>query len=114
VGVVQVRQGLDLAGVGVFGGVDLAQSLGQGGGLLVAAGLIVGDAGGQVGGEQGGAVGAEDALGEELADDFEQGVFADGDAAGVVFRGGVARVGRVVVAGVVGVAAARPVGPVAR
>jgi hypothetical protein len=67
--VLVVGEGFDLAGVGVLGGVDLAEPLGEGGGLGVAAGLVVGGGGGQGGGEQGGAVGSEDPLGEELADD---------------------------------------------
>ena len=83
-------EGFDLAGVGVFGGVDLAQPLGELGGLAVAAGLVVGGGGGLVGGEQGGAVGAEDAFGEELVDGFQQVVFADGDGAGVGVGCGVA------------------------
>ena len=41
-GVVEVGEGFDLAGVGVLGGVDLPQPFGQGGSLLVAAGLVVG------------------------------------------------------------------------
>jgi hypothetical protein len=41
-GVVEVGQGFDFAGVGVFGGVDLAQPLVQRGGLAVAAGLVGG------------------------------------------------------------------------
>jgi hypothetical protein len=39
---VVVGEGFDLAGVGVLGGVDLPQPLAQGGGLAVAAGLVVG------------------------------------------------------------------------
>src|SRR5258708_5964584 len=89
-------------GVGRRGGVGVAATLGEGGGFGVAAGVVVGGGGGQVGGEQGGAVGSEDPFGEELADDVEQVVFADGDGAGVAFPGGVAGVGGVVVAGVVG------------
>lgn len=92
VGVVEVGQGFDCAGVGVFGGVDLAQPLGQGGALAVAAGLVVGGRSGQILSEQGGAVGSEHALGEELADGVEQVVFADGDGAGVAVGCGVAGV----------------------
>jgi hypothetical protein len=40
--------------VGVLGGVDLPEALGEGGGFGVAAGLVVGGGGGQVGGEQAG------------------------------------------------------------
>jgi hypothetical protein len=83
VGVVEVGEGFDFAGVGVFGGVDLAQPLVQGGALPVATGLVISSRRGQVSGEQGGAVGSEDALGEELADGVEQVVFADRNGAGV-------------------------------
>jgi hypothetical protein len=86
-----VSEGFDLTSVGVLGGINLPQPPGQNGGLLVAASLVVGGGVGQVGGEQGGAVGAEDPLGEELADDGEQVVFADRDGAGwpslAVWRG---------------------------
>jgi hypothetical protein len=47
-----------------------------GGGLAVAAGLVVGGRGRQVGGEQGGAVESEHGLNEEVSDGAEQVVFA--------------------------------------
>ncbi len=111
--VVEVGEGFDFAGVGVLSGVDLPQPLGQGSSLPAASSLVVGGDGGQVGGQEGGAVGSEDTLGEELADDFEQVVFADGDRAGVGVGDGLAGVGGVVVAGVVGAGAVRFVCPVA-
>ena len=42
------REGFDLVGVGVFGGVDLVQPLVEGGGLLLTLGGLVGGGGGEL------------------------------------------------------------------
>ena len=99
---IQFGEGLDFADVGVFGGVDLLESLAEPGGLLFAAGGVLGRAGGQLLGEQGGAVGAEDLGGEELLDGRHEQVFADRD-------GGRVAGGLGLVAGVVGVVGAQVV-----
>jgi hypothetical protein len=111
--VVQVGEGFDFAGVGILSGVDPPYPFGQGGGLPVAARGVVGGRGGQAGGEQSGAVGPEDTLGEEVADDVEQGVFTDRDRPGMPVGDGVAGVSRVVLAGVVGVHVVGSIVPVA-
>jgi hypothetical protein len=67
---VEAGEGFDFAGVGVLGGVDLADAAvqrGRGGAVL---GGVASGGGGDLGGEQGGAVGAEDPLCEELAEQF--------------------------------------------
>jgi len=61
-----VGEGLDLAGVGVLGGVDLAYPLLHGGGFGVALAGGAGGLGREGGGEQCGAVGAEDPGVEEF------------------------------------------------
>ena len=86
----QAGEIFDFPGVGVLGGVDLAEPLVEGGGFLLAGGGVLGGGGGEPCGEHGGAVGSEHMGGEELVDDGEQVVFADSDGARVVGgRGGV-------------------------
>jgi hypothetical protein len=74
----------------------------------------LGGGGGDLLAEQGGAVGAEDARVEEVPDQRDQDVLADGDGAGVVgVGGGVFGVVGVVGAFVVGVDVVGAFGPVA-
>jgi hypothetical protein len=67
-------QGFDLQDLGPLGRVDAGQFFGEAVALLGGVGV----GGGDLGGEQVAAVEAEDALVEELADEANEGVLADG------------------------------------
>ena len=71
----------DLGKEVLLGAAELVQARTQCSPLLVAG--VQGD-GGRGGGEEGGSVGAEDALGEEAADDGQDQALADGEGGGVL------------------------------